>query len=120
MNNNNIIDVNENDFENKVINASDKKLIVVDFWAPWCGPCKEFKPEYEKLSESFKDCIFLSIDIDKNQDISELYKIQSIPHIKFFKGGKIIDEMSGSDKISFIHKLSNLNSDIKEPLAFNS
>jgi len=113
--------INENNTILEICKKFPKKLIIVDFWAPWCGPCNGFKPIFKKLSEEHKDCIFLTADIDKNKDLSDIYNIQSIPHIIFFKNNKKVDSMSGGDKISLIHKISTLkNSDSEAPLAYNS
>ena len=73
MDNSNIIDVNESDFESKVINASDNKLIVVDFWAPWCGPCKQLTPIMEKVAKENQDDfnlikVNITIKEDSNDD----------------------------------------------------
>ena len=82
MENNNIIDVNEVDFEAKVIEESSNKLVVVDFWAPWCGPCKQLTPILEKVISSSPDKIVLAkINIDKNQQIAGQLRIQSIPAV---------------------------------------
>ena len=65
---NNIIDVSEADFNDKVIEASNDKLIVVDFWAPWCGPCKQLTPVLEKIIKNASDKVSLvKINIDENQ-----------------------------------------------------
>ena len=64
-NNNNINDVNEIDFEKKVLDESLNRLVVVDFWAPWCGPCKQLTPLLEKIISSSPDNMFLAkINID--------------------------------------------------------
>ena len=89
MESSNIIDVNENDFETKVINASDKKLIIVDFWAPWCGPCKQLTPTMEKIANENKDEFdLIKINIDENQEIAGQLRIQSIPTVYAFKEKK--------------------------------
>ena len=78
----NIIDVNEIDFETKVLEESLNKLIVVDFWAPWCGPCKQLTPILEKVILSSPDKIVLAkINIDENQQIATQLRIQSIPTV---------------------------------------
>ena len=109
MNENNILDVNENDFEKKVINASANKLIVVDFWAPWCGPCKQLTPTMEKVAKENKEGFDLvKINIDDNQQIASQLRVQSIPTVYAFKDKKIVNAFQGviseKDFIDFIEK----------------
>ena len=116
---NNIIEVGESDFENKVINASENKLIVVDFWAPWCGPCKQLTPTMEKVAKENQNIFDLvKINIDDNQQLASQLRIQSIPAVYAFKDKKIVNAFQGviSEKefIDFIEKSSGgkLNEDM--------
>ena len=107
--NNNIYDVNEIDFEEKVLNASKSSLIIVDFWAPWCGPCKQLTPILEKIINRAKGKVKLvKINIDKNQQISGQLRIQSIPAVFAFKDGAPVDAFQGvipeNKIIEFIEK----------------
>ncbi|MDC1054545.1 thioredoxin [Alphaproteobacteria bacterium] len=109
MENNNIIDVNEIDFETKVLEASTKRLVVVDFWAPWCGPCKQLTPILEKIIASSPDKIILAkINIDENQQISAQLRIQSIPAVFAFKDKQPINAFQGvipeTEIINFLEK----------------
>ena len=109
MDNNNIIDANESDFENKVINESDNKLIIVDFWAPWCGPCKQLTPIMEKVAkENNSNFNLVKINIDDNQQLAAQLRIQSIPAVYAFKNKKVVNAFQGviSEKefIDFIEK----------------
>ena len=109
MKNNNIIDVNEVDFETKVLEESLNRLVVVDFWAPWCGPCKQLTPILEKVISSSPDKIILAkINIDENQQIAAQLRIQSIPAVFAFKEKQPVNAFQGvipeTEIIKFLEK----------------
>ena len=116
-----IYDVNASDFIENIIEKSSETLIVADFWAPWCGPCKQLTPVLEKIVNSSKGKFLLAkINIDENQEIAAQLRIQSIPTVMAFKNKKIVNAFQGalSEKqiIEFIEKslgskLSEDNSD---------
>ena len=119
--NTNIIDVTEAEFNDQVIEASQNKLIVVDFWAPWCGPCKQLTPILEKIISKSGDKITLvKINIDENQQIAAQLRIQSIPTVYAFKDKQIVNAFQGvipeGQIIEFIEKClgSKINEDFTE------
>ena len=119
--NNNVIDVNEADFNNQVIEASQNKLIIVDFWAPWCGPCKQLTPVLEKIINNSQDKVILAkLNIDENQQIAAQLRIQSIPTVFAFKDKQIVNAFQGvlteKQVIEFIEKClgSKMNEDFTE------
>jgi putative thioredoxin len=119
--NTNIIDVSEAEFNDQVIEASENKLIVVDFWAPWCGPCKQLTPILEKIISKSGDKITLvKINIDENQQIAAQLRIQSIPTVYAFKDKQIVNAFQGvipeGQIIEFIEKClgSKINEDFTE------
>lgn len=108
-----IKDVNVDNFMQDVIEASNEKPIVVDFWAPWCEPCKQLTPLLEEAVLENKDKLILAkIDIEKNQEIAAQLKIQSIPTVYAFFEGKVVDGFQGiqskSEIQKFIQKLISL------------
>jgi len=96
-NNENYKEISQNDFMKEVIEASKNSLIIVDFWAPWCGPCKELGPRIEKVVNQAKGKVnLIKINIDDNQELASQLQIQSIPTVYAFKDGKIANAFQGS------------------------
>ena len=81
-------------FEQEVLKSD--KLVLVDFWAPWCGPCQVMGPIVEELAKEMGDKIKIGkLDVEKNEAIAEKLGIMSIPTLKVFKGGKEVKEFIG-------------------------
>lgn len=114
----NNFEINQNDFVEQVIEESTTKLVLVDFWAPWCEPCKQLGPTLEKIAKKYSDVLKLvKINIDDNQQMASQLQIQSIPTVMAFYNKKIANAFQGvlpeSQIISFLKKIlgDKLNSD---------
>jgi putative thioredoxin len=91
------LDVGLADFEQSVIEESRHRPVVVDFWAPWCEPCKSLKPILEKLAEEYGGKFLLAkVNADENQDLSTQFGVRGIPAVKAVVNGEIVDEFSGA------------------------
>ena len=98
-------EVNDNNF-NQVVLESDT-LIVVDFWAQWCGPCRKLAPILEQIQTEFKDEVkIVKVDADKNMNTAREYGISSLPSVLIFKNGEVKEIMAGMMQKSAI--ISNI------------
>ena len=107
-----MMDVTIQNFEAEVIEASMTTPVLVDFWAPWCGPCKTMEPILDEAAqEMVKQDLGLcyKVNVDENRDLAARFEIRSIPTLIFFKGGKKAAQISGVlDKESILQKVRDL------------
>ena len=89
-----ITEISDDSFEGEVLQA--EKPVLVDFWAPWCGPCKAIGPVIEDLAGAFGDKIkFAKCNVDDNPATPTKYGIRAIPTLIFFKEGEVVDQITG-------------------------
>ncbi|XP_071082719.1 thioredoxin-like [Haliotis cracherodii] len=85
--------------------ANPGKLIVVDFFATWCGPCIHIAPVLESLSKKYPSVLFFKVDVDKNTETSEECDISCMPTFKYYKNGKEVDSLEGADEKTLESKI---------------
>ena len=109
-------DLTAENFESTV---QDNEIVLVDFWADWCGPCKRFAPIYDEASGRYDDVVFAKVDTEDARDLSAALEIQSIPTIMGFKSGQLVFRqagmLSGKQLDSVIEQIRDL--DIEAALA---
>ena len=101
------MDFKDSSFEKEVLKAS--QVVLVDFWAPWCGPCQLMKPIIEELEKEIdsKKIKIGKMNVDENPKTAEKYEIMSIPALLFFKGGKVVKQLNGCQEKESLKKEIN-------------
>ena len=87
------VELTKENFE-EVITGND--MVIVDYWADWCGPCKSFGPIFEKVSEDFPDAVFAKVDTQNQQEIASWFQIRSIPTLMIFREKVIVFSQAGA------------------------
>jgi thioredoxin len=98
-------------FEKDVIKKSAKVPVLVDFWASWCGPCQMLGPIIEKIAQDYREnkLVVAKLNIEENQKTSAEYNIMSIPAVKLFKNGEVVNEFIGLKSESDIREWIDSN-----------
>jgi thioredoxin 1 len=102
------LEVNDSNFDEVVLKSD--KLVMVDFWAEWCGPCRMIEPAVEEISKEFAGKVVVTkCDVDNSIGVAAKFGIRNIPTVLFFKNGEVADKQVGAvPKSSFVNKINTL------------
>jgi thioredoxin 1 len=88
-----VVELTKDTFEETIMNSP---FVIVDFWAPWCGPCRSFAPVYERVSDDHPDVVFSKVNTEEEQDLAAHFHIRSIPTLMIFRDQIIIYQQAGA------------------------
>ena len=101
-------DINKGNFSSEVL--ENDKLVLVDFWAEWCGPCKQISPRLEELANKYSENLTVcKVNVDENRELAIEYNIRSIPALIIFKGGEMVDSLIGAVSLEELEDLVTRN-----------
>ena len=89
----NVREISDSEFDQEVINSDQP--VLVDFWAPWCGPCRQIMPMIDELSSENEDVKVVKVNIDESPNAPQQYGVSSIPTLMLFKGGTVVERFVG-------------------------
>ena len=100
--------VNSETFTSEVLEQT--KLVLVDFWAEWCGPCKQIAPTLEELAEKYSENLSVcKVDVDSNRELALQFNVRSIPSLMIFKNGEMVDSLIGAVSLEELEDLVTRN-----------
>ena len=100
--------VNNETFTSEVLEQT--KLVLVDFWAEWCGPCKQIAPTLEGIAEKYSENLSVcKVDVDSNRELALQYNVRSIPSLMIFKNGEMVDSLIGAVSLEELEDLVTRN-----------
>ena len=100
--------VNSETFSSEVLEQT--KLVLVDFWAEWCGPCKQIAPTLEEIAEKYSENLSVcKVDVDSNRELALQYNVRSIPSLMIFKNGEMVDSLIGAVSLEELEDLVTRN-----------
>ena len=101
-------DINKDNFSSEVL--ENDKLVLVDFWAEWCGPCKQISPRLEELANKYSENLTVcKVNVDENRELAIEYTIRSIPALIIFKSGEMVDSLIGAVSLEELEDIVTRN-----------
>jgi thioredoxin 1 len=88
-----VVELTKDNFESTI---TENEFVIIDFWAPWCGPCRSFAPTYEKVSEDHENIVFAKVNTEEEQELAMHFQVRSIPTLMIFRDNIIIFSQPGA------------------------